>query len=54
MGSGPNTIERMHAYQRATELKPIGVHRSAADKPLKGVSHGCVQCGVQGCVAVRA
>ena len=25
-------IERMGAYQRATGLKPIGVHRPAADK----------------------
>jgi len=54
MRTGPNMIERMGAYQRATGLKPIGVHRPAADKLLKGVSHRCVQCGGQGYVEVRS
>jgi len=53
MRTGPSVIERMGAYQRATGLKPIGVHRPAADKLLKGVSHRCVQCGGQGYVEVR-
>ena len=41
-------IEKMSAYQRATGLKPVGVHRPAADKLLKDVSHRCVQCDGQG------
>jgi hypothetical protein len=41
-------IERMSAYQRTTGLKPVGAHRPAADKLLKGVSHRCVQCDGQG------
>ena len=53
MGSGPSMIEKMSAYQRATGLKPVGVHRPAADKLLKGVSHRCVQCGGQGYFEVR-
>jgi hypothetical protein len=47
-------IEKMSAYQRATGLKPIGVHRPAADTLLKGVSHRCVPCGGQGYFQVRA
>jgi RecJ-like exonuclease len=54
MKTGPSVIERMGAYQRATGLKPIGVHRPAADKLLKGVSHRCVQCGGEGYVEVRS
>jgi len=46
-------IEKMSAYQRATGLKPVGVHRPAADKLLKGVSHRCGHCGGQGYVEVR-
>jgi hypothetical protein len=44
----------MGAYQRATGLKPIGVHRPAADKLLKGVSYRCVQCSGEGYVEVRS
>ena len=47
-------IEKMSAYQRTTGLKPIGVHRPAADTLLKGVSHRCVPCGGQGYFEVRA
>jgi hypothetical protein len=46
-------IERMSAYQRTTGLKPVGIHRPAADKLLKGVSHRCAQCDGQGYFAVR-
>jgi RecJ-like exonuclease len=46
-------IERMSAYQRATGLKPVGIHRPAADKLLKGVSHRCVHCAGQGYFEVR-
>ena len=54
MRTGPSVIERMGAYQRATGLKPVGVHRPSADKLLKGVSHGCVQCGGEGYFEVRS
>jgi RecJ-like exonuclease len=54
MSSAPSTIERMSAYQRATGLKPAGVHRPVADKLLKNVSHRCVQCGGHGYIEVRA
>lgn len=54
MGIGPNTIERMRAYERATGLKPVGRHRPAADKLLKGVSQRCMHCGGQGYVEVRS
>jgi hypothetical protein len=47
-------IEKMSAYQRATGLKPVGMHRPAADTLLKGVSHRCVPCEGQGYVEVRA
>ena len=50
---GPSMIEKMSAYQRATGLKPIGLHRPAADTLLKGVSHRCVPCGGQGYFEVR-
>jgi hypothetical protein len=53
MGSGPNTIERMRAYQRATGLKSVGTHRPVADRLLKDVSHRCVQCGGHGYFEVR-
>lgn len=53
MGSGPSMIQKMSAYQRATGLKPVGVHRPTADTLLKRVSHRCVQCGGQGYVEVR-
>ena len=53
MRTGPSVIERMAAYQRATGLKPVGVHRPAADNLLKGMSHRCVQCTGQGYVEVR-
>ncbi len=53
MGSGPDTIERMRAYERTTGLKPVGRHRPAADKLLKGVSHRCGQCGGRGYTEVR-
>ena len=54
VGYGPGMIEKMSAYQRTTGLKPVGVHRSTADKLLKGVSRRCVHCGGQGYVEVRA
>ena len=54
MGYRPSMIEKMSAYQRTTGLKPVGVHRPAADKLLKGVSHRCVQCGGQGYLEVRS
>ena len=54
MRTGPSVIERMGAYQRATGLKPVGVHRPAADKLLKGASHRCVQCGGEGYFKVRS
>jgi hypothetical protein len=53
VGSGPNTIDRMHAYQRATGLMSVGIHRPAAEKMLKGMSHRCVHCGGQWYVDVR-
>ena len=53
MRSGPSTIERMSAYQRATGLKSIGVHRPAADQLLKCISHRCMRCGGDGYVEVR-
>ena len=53
VGSRPSMIEKMSAYQRTTGLKPIGVHRPAADRLLKGVSHRCVHSGGQGYVEVR-
>ncbi len=52
--SGPSMTEKMGAYQRATGLKPVGLHRSAADTLLQRVSHRCVPCGGQGYVAVRS
>jgi hypothetical protein len=54
MGAGPNTVEWMNAYQRATGLKPVGAHRPAADKLLKAVSHRCVQCSGEGYFKVRS
>jgi hypothetical protein len=50
MASGPNTIERMRAYQRATGLKSVGTHPPVADKLLRHVTHRCVQCGGLGSV----
>jgi RecJ-like exonuclease len=47
-------MERLRAYQRATGLKPVGRHRPAADKLLKGVSHRCGQCSGHGYVEVRS
>ena len=52
MSTGPTTIERMSAYQRSTGLKPIGLHRPAADRLLRGVSQRCVHCGGDGYHAV--
>jgi len=48
MSAGPNTLERMHAYQRATGLKPVGRHRRTADKVLRGISQRCVHCAGDG------
>ena len=48
MSAGPDTIDRMRAYQRATGLKPVGRHRPTADKVLRGVSQRCVHCGGDG------
>ena len=51
MATSPSNIERMRAYECATGLKPVGVHRPAAGQWLQGLSHRCARCGVQGCVA---
>jgi hypothetical protein len=40
----PSMIERMSAYQRATGLRPIGLHRRTADRLLRGVSQHCMHC----------
>jgi len=48
MSIGPTTIERMSAYQRSTGLKPIGLHRPAADRLLRGLSQRCLNCGGDG------
>jgi hypothetical protein len=53
MGSRPTTIERMRAYQRATGLKSVGMHRPVADKLLRDVSQRCGQCAGQGYFEVR-
>jgi len=53
MGSGPNTLERMRAYQHTTGLKPIGLHREVADMLLKDVSHRCTRCRGRGYFEVR-
>jgi hypothetical protein len=54
MPSGPSSIERLSAYQRATGLKPVGRHREVADMLLHDVSHRCGQCRGDGYFAVRS
>jgi len=43
--SEPRTVDRMLAYQRATGLRPVGAHRTTADRLLRDLSHRCVNCG---------
>jgi DnaJ-class molecular chaperone len=48
MAVEPSVVERLAAFQRATGLSPVGLHRSAADRLLRNVSHQCPQCSGQG------
>lgn len=48
MKRGPSVLERMAAYERATGLKPSGVHRRDADELIRGVSRRCTHCAGDG------
>lgn len=48
MRIGPNLTDRLAAYQRATGLKPSGLHRRVADELMRGVSRRCLHCGGDG------
>ncbi len=49
-GWGHSMVEAMGAYQRRTGLKPIGPHRSLADKILAGHYKPCPTCHGSGLV----
>lgn len=48
MAARPSELERMAVYERATGLKPAGLHRRAADEVMRGVSRRCTHCAGDG------
>lgn len=48
MRMGPSVLERMAVYERATGLKPAGLHRRVADEFMRSVSRRCTNCAGDG------